>query len=168
MAYGFNEDKSKVEVYSKDETYSKDEVYSKSESYSKAETDNKIVDITKTDFTSGASAVTNLASGWSVSQYTGMARAGRIARVQLLIERTNLQNIDLPAGATWQLCRVPNKYIPFDDESESTSYFIKNSMSRGNAIVICDTQGNIKLVNASDSILQVAAVTFTATYITKE
>ena len=31
MAYGFNDDRSKVEVYSKDEAYNKDEVYSKDE-----------------------------------------------------------------------------------------------------------------------------------------
>lgn len=31
MAYGFNDDKSKVEMYTKDEAYSKDEVYNKAE-----------------------------------------------------------------------------------------------------------------------------------------
>lgn len=37
MAYAFNDDKSKAEVYTKDEVYSKNETYGKSETYSKRE-----------------------------------------------------------------------------------------------------------------------------------
>lgn len=42
MAYGFNDDKSKAEVYTKDEVYSKNETYGKSETYSKTELINVI------------------------------------------------------------------------------------------------------------------------------
>ena len=39
MAYGFNDDKSKVEVYDKTEVYNKQEVYSKDEVYNKNDFD---------------------------------------------------------------------------------------------------------------------------------
>ena len=41
MAYGFNEDKTKVPVYSKEETYSKEELYTKDQLYPKEDLYNK-------------------------------------------------------------------------------------------------------------------------------
>lgn len=87
MAYGFNDDRSKAEMYTKDEVYSKNEVYKKTEVYSKDEVYKKTETYPKTklynkdeidDLLTDASNPAKQGSGYAICS-TAAATAAKTA-----------------------------------------------------------------------------------------
>ena len=89
MAYAFNDDKSKVEVYSKDEAYNKNEVYSKDEIANLIKT--KSIQVT----VNGTVAVNSYASGFI--SHGGVKVIG-ILDVYAYGTGTNISNYFMPIG----------------------------------------------------------------------
>ncbi len=82
MAYGFDENKNKVEMYPASEVYTKDEVYSKNESYSKDEV------YSKDDFVVISETVTDIQQG-SLEYYKGFLKLS----ASVLLSKYNISDL---------------------------------------------------------------------------
>lgn len=134
MAYAFNNDRSKTDVYRNDEI------------------DDVIDNIVNEKFITSDIQITE--SGWAFDSEEShfITKAGRICYINFVIERSSAQTIN--SGAKLVIGRVPNEFIPFKEFSEEIKIIKHNPSSASdwlNAEQGIDNEGYIFIKNWGQS-----------------
>ena len=144
MAYGFNDDKSKAEVYTKDEVYSKNETYGKNQTYSKTE----LIDVI---YPKGSifMSVNNVNPGTYLSGTTWVAWGSGRMPVGVNPSQTQFNTVEKTGGA---INTLRNKRFVPNQSFQDWSQALKDALSHKSITITAYTgQGNMVFSESGSS-----------------